>query len=114
MAGEYDIKILQGSDKKITVVVKDDSDTVINLTGYDARMQVRSNIQSDTVLDELTNGNSRIDITGVEGKLELKFPSDISKNYNFVSAVYDLEIDGGGQVKRILEGKFLISKEVTR
>ena len=114
MVGVYNIEILQGSDKTISIILKDDNGDVINLTGYTSAMQVRSNVRNETVLDELTTENSRIIITALSGKLELIFPNTITSDYSFVKAVYDLELYSGGLVSRVLEGEFLVNLEVTR
>jgi hypothetical protein len=114
MVGTYNITILQGSDKTISLVLKDDDGVVINLTGYTAAMHVRTNPKSAVLLDELTTENSRIVITGVSGKIDLKFPNVVTSEYGFVKAVYDLELYSGGVVSRVIEGSFLVSLEVTR
>lgn len=111
--GVYNIEIIQGSDKNITLIVKDDDNEIIDLDGYDAKMQFRIRKKDKQVLDELSTDNSRIEITGVEGKIVLKFPSVITSKYRFITAFYDLEIYSGSQVKRIIEGSVSVNQEVT-
>ena len=114
MVGTNNITILQGSDKTITLVLKDDDGVVINLTGYTAAMHVRTSPKSTTLLDELTTENGRIVITPLSGKIELEFPHAVSSEYGFVKAVYDLELYINDLVSRIVEGSFLVSLEVTK
>ena len=113
MSGDYDIRILQGSDKHIVLTLKNDG-SVIDLTGYTANMQVRNRTSSEIILDELTTSNSRIEIKEAEGQIILKFPSSVSTDYNFVSAVYDVEVYAGGRARRLIQGGFLVDREVTR
>ena len=116
MSNKYDIEVKQGSDKQITIIVKSDGETPDNLTNYGARMQVRQRPTDKTVLDELTSDNDRIEITPLEGKLVLKFPSSVSSNYFFKEAVYDLELFTGTPevVTRLIQGGFSVDVEVTR
>ena len=114
MVGTYNITILQGSDKTISLVLKDDSGVVINLSGYTAAMQVRTSPKSTVLLDELTTENSRIVITPLSGKIDLVFPNLVSSEYGFVKAVYDLELYKSGIVSRLIEGSFFVSLEVTK
>ena len=106
--------ILQGSDKTISLVIKDSDGVVVNLTGYTAAMQVRRNVKSTDVYDSLTTENGRIVITPLEGKVDLVFPNATTSVYDFTRAVYDLELYIGDVVTRILEGTFVVSLEVTR
>lgn len=116
MSNEYNITVLQGSDKTINIVVKSDGTTPDDLTGYTAKMQVRETPTDETVLDELTTENGRITITAIEGKIELIFPNTTTTNYDFENAVYDLELMVGTPVvvNRLLQGSFTVDYEVTR
>jgi hypothetical protein len=114
MAGTYNMTLLQGADREITLIVKDDDDLVIDLDGYDVFMQIREYVDDTSVLDELSTDNTRIVLTGDEGKIVLKFPSAVTSLYRFTSGVYDLEISTGGVVTRLLEGTVVVSKEVSR
>jgi len=119
LSGERAIK--QGADRVISMIVKEDDDSPINISNYYARMQVRSNFDSNTVLDELTIDNDRITITEyvVDAqtfyKISLIFPNAVTSKYKFRNAFYDLEIvSSGGLVTRLLQGVFEVSPEVTR
>jgi hypothetical protein len=60
MAGRYNMVCDQGSTFSLTFTIKTDG-TAWNLVGnYTAKMQVRSFLNADTVLIELTTANSRI------------------------------------------------------
>jgi hypothetical protein len=112
---DTNFEIKQGSEWSRTIILKDDTETVINLTGYTAKMQIRKFKSTTSLLyDDLTSSNGRITITPLAGQLVLNIPSNVSDLYRFTSAYYDLEIvDASSLVTRILEGKITINKNVT-
>lgn len=106
--------VLQGSDKTISLTIKDSASSIVDLTDYTAGMHVRRNVRSDVLLDSLHSSTDRIDITAAEGKVDLVFPNEVTSAYDFTKAVYDLELYINSTVIRILEGSFTVSPEVTR
>ena len=119
-AGQYNFTIEQGATLKKQFTYKDSAGAEVDLTNYDARMQIRSSIGSgDKIadLDNDTKGGLRIlAATGssVSGTIELHIHADSSSLYTFDQAVYDLEIHSGDTVTRLLQGRIKLSKEVTR
>ena len=119
-AGQYNFTIEQGATLKKQFTYKDSAGAEVDLTNYDARMQIRSSIGSgDKIadLDNDTKGGLRIlAATGssVSGTIELHIHADSSSLYTFDQAVYDLEIKSGDTVTRLLQGRIKLSKEVTR
>lgn len=89
--------------------------TPVDMTGWTARMQIRPEVDSDSVIAELTTENGGITIEPLEGKISL-FLSDVETGaFSFESAVYDIElVDQAGDVHRDIEGKIKLSPEVTR
>lgn len=87
----------------------------VDMTGWTARMQIRPEVDSDSVIAELTTENGGITIEPLEGKINL-FLSDVETSvFSFESAVYDIElVDQAGDVHRDIEGKIKLSPEVTR
>jgi len=116
-AGRYDITIDQGSDFKLTLVIKD-GDNPRNLDGHLARGHLRASMDtaqhwafdfSDSSYDNtgtlvMKLGNNPEDNTGHTGHLT-------EGNY-----VYDVEIytANDATVERILQGKAKVTREVTR
>lgn len=114
-AGIYDMLCEQGATFQRQLVWQDESEQPINLTGYTARMQVRTSIKSSELVTELTTGNSRIVLTPELGKIELVLTAAQTAALPAKQCVYDLElVSPSGVVTRLLQGTFLISPEVTR
>ena len=89
--------------------------TPIDLTGFKARMQVRSKVDSSTVIIELTTENNYIVINNVNKTINLAIPATITSGFTFSTAVYSLElVSTGGQVTPFCDGTITLVKEVTR
>ena len=87
----------------------------VDLTGCTARAQVRPEIDSDTVLMDLTTENGRIELGGVLGTIRLYIAAADTAAIAWESGVYDLEIEfAGGRVVRRMAGSVSVSPEVTR
>lgn len=78
-------------------------------------MQIRREIDSATVLLELTTANGRIVIYSGLGAIELKL-SAAETTALTRGGYYDLEIikTATGEVQKVLRGEFRLEKEVTR
>src|ERR1044072_5018457 len=119
MATRYNIEMDQGSEWRVVINWQNEDETPIDLTGWTGALQVRRTADAEEVLLSLTDGDG-IEITDpTDGEITVVISSEKSsampartsdKNW-----VYDLEVTplGGGTV-RLLDGKFLISHEVTR
>ena len=130
-AGKYSFTIEQGATVKFEVQYKDSNSNPIDLTNYQARMQIRSTKESTSLICNLSSSLD-VDGTGLSltpasaslvlpktsGSIGIYISAASSSLFSFSEAVYDLEIvsgSGAGQsVTRILEGKIKLSKEVTR
>lgn len=89
--------------------------TPIDLTGCTARMQVRAEIGSPTVLLELTTENGGITLGGTAGTIDLYVGATATAAFTWEGGVFDLEIEfPGGDVRRLAQGSISVSPEVTR
>ena len=86
--------------------------TAVNLTGYTAAMQVRENPNSATVLS-LTSG-SGITLGGTAGTIAISVSTNTMGAATAGNYIYDLELNSGGEVTRLLQGSFAIQAEVTK
>jgi len=116
VAGEYTLRIEQGATLSLVATWKDSSGTAINLTGYTARLSVRTHHSSDTVLLSLTTANSGIALGGAAGTITVTATAVQTAALTApVTGVYDLElVSSGGVVTRLIEGGAVITPEVTR
>jgi len=112
-AGLYDITIEQGATFQLNLTWKDSNGSPINLTGYSARMQVRESYESEDVIVSLVSPTN-ITLGGALGTILITIANSVTSSLSFVEGVYDLELIVGSTVTRLLQGKAIISREVTR
>ena len=111
----YNITINQGADYGLSLAYKDAESNVIVLTGYTARMAVRSSYSAPTEIIRLTTENGMISIDEANGVINLSITAANTANIPASNCVYDLElISPSGSVERLIEGKAEITPEVTR
>jgi hypothetical protein len=114
-AAAYNFVIEQGATLDKTFVWKDSTGTIINLTGYTARMQIRQTVSSSTILLDLSTLNGRIVITALSGQIRLLVSAADTGAITWQRGKYDLElVSSTGVVTRLLYGEVEVSKEVTR
>jgi hypothetical protein len=111
-AAKLNLLVEQGATFSKRLVWRDKNKRPVNLTGYSAKMQVRSSASSDAVLFELSTANGRISLPG-SGIIQLEIEADATET--LVAGVYDLKLYApGGQEIRLIEGKFAVSPGVTK
>lgn len=110
--GTYNITAPQGAtwDRTFTVTV---GGTALNLTGYTAAMQVRESADAGTAIISLTNG-SGITLGGTAGTVAVLISSALTAGAAAGSYSYDLELNSGSTITRLLEGSFNVTGNVTR
>lgn len=107
--------IYQGATFRKRLTWKGPSGTPIDLTGCTARMQVRAEVGSPTVLLELTTENGGIVLGGALGTIDLYTSDEDTGAITWDGGVWDLEIvHPGGEVTRLAQGSISVSPEVTR
>ena len=130
-AGNYSFTIEQGATTDFEIVYKDSNGDPIDLTGYNARMQLKDSIGGSstflTLSSSLSPDGTGLNLSGsggnaaskplTSGSIGIFISHATSSNLTFGTAVYDLEIvSGSGNtavVTRLLQGKVNLSKEVT-
>lgn len=110
--GTYNIQCPQGAtwDKTFTVTI---GGIDLDLTGYSAAMQVRESADADAVLLSLTNG-SGIALGGTAGTIGVTIASTATASIPAGSYSYDLELNSGSTITRLLQGAFNVTGNVTR
>ena len=110
-AGTYNFTLEQGSTFSRQITVQENG-TALNLTGYTARMQMRSTHDSSTIALTYT---TTIASPASNGIVNLSATATQSAAIEEGIYVYDLEIESsGGVVTRLMEGKVTVTPEVTR
>jgi hypothetical protein len=113
-AGKYKIICEQGATFALQLQWKDSSDAPINVLGYTAALQVRTDKTSEVVVVELSTSSNGIQLLP-EGVIKLSLPASTTTNIEPRNYVYDLELTSPtGMVTRLLEGQFLVEGEVTK
>lgn len=114
-AGKLDLLIEQGATFRHTLTYLDSDENPIDLTDYEANMEIRSNVREDVTLAYLSTSNSKISINGVEGQIVLVIDPDETATYDWETGVYDLELVSlTGEITRLVYGSVTVSPEVTR
>ena len=119
---EADICIFQGATFSQTLIWEvGNPPAPVDLTGYSAKIQVRSSAKSKTVILELSTANGRLTLgTGGDmttGAINLFVSASDTAQLSVceqVKAVYDLEMTSGYTVSRILQGNVILVPEVTK
>lgn len=120
-AGTYNDTIEQGAVWTRALTYTDDAGDAVDLTGYDARMQIRRRKESADVIQQLDIGSGITIATPASGIIELQLTATETAALTFSTAHYDLELYPGGDADaadpdtiRLLEGTLTLSAEVTR
>jgi hypothetical protein len=109
MSGKYNIVAEQGATYNLNFRVETDG-TPWNLTGYTFAMQVRRSTSSNTTLLDIDDAT----MTSV-GHVSMSIPAAVMSDVPAGRWVYDIELTSAGdEVTRILEGRFIVTAEVTQ
>ena len=111
--GKYNFVCPQGTTFSSQLIWAVD-DEPVNLSTYTARMQVREKYTSTQKILDLTTENGGITLGGDEGTIGINVNATVSAGIVPKTYVYDLEMVSSSVVTRLLEGKFIVTPEVTR
>lgn len=112
---QLDLSIQKGSRLVQPVLVTTNGNSVPLLPGTKARMQIRANRNSATVLAELSVDNSRLAIDTDAAKVTITFASAYTAGFTFTRAVYDLKlVYPDNEEETIIEGRVFVFPSVTK
>jgi hypothetical protein len=84
-----------------------------DLTNYGVVMTVRPFVGATTTTVVATDLNGRIAVDGPNGRITVTIDAVTTGNISAGRYAYDLVVDSGSVVTRILEGKFIVTGAVT-
>ena len=129
-AGKFSFTIEQGATTDFEIIFKDSTDTPVDLSGREAAMQIRNEKSGSILYATLTSslgstytkvsGSSFLSLSGSSltnplssGSIGVYIGHDITNNFSFNEAFYDLEITNGQERIRLVEGKVKNTEQVT-
>lgn len=108
LPSNYDLVLYRGDYFSTSVVIKDSTGSVINLTGYTAKCSIKSNFSSVSSFDAVCS------ITPLSGLVEITFPSSVTGDIAAGNYVWDFEVTNpSGNVRTYIAGDVTVYGEVT-
>jgi hypothetical protein len=112
MSAKFNLVCEQATTFNFQFQIKNDS-TPWDLTGYTGTMTVRPFTGSTTETLVASTANSRMTFEALQGRITVTVNSTLTGAITPSRYVYDLVLDSGAEVTRILEGKFIVTAAVT-
>jgi hypothetical protein len=109
----YNIKVYQGETWHMDMTLKDSNGAPIPLTGYTAKVQVRSKVNGPVLL-EMSSPSAGITITPAIGKVDMDLTATQTEALNFTSAIWDLFLTLGAARTPWLKGKWEVVLSSTK
>ena len=116
MSARYNLVCDQAATFNFQFVIQDETNGVVapwNLTGYTATMTVRPFVGSNTTTLVASTANGRIALDGPNGRITVTVASTVTDDLTPSRYSYDLIVNSGSTITRILEGKFVVTGGVT-
>lgn len=113
-SNEWNPVIFQGATWTWQVEMTNPNDTVMNLTGYSVRGQLRRTYDASTIELDLTSGSMITISDAPNGVISINVPAATTA---VLTGAYKWDVElvsGSGLVYRIIQGTITVSREVTR
>ena len=111
MSAKYNLTCDQAATFNWQFQIKNDS-TPWDLTNYTATMTVRPFVGASTTTIVASTANGRIALQS-QGRVVVTIDATDTGNIPSGRYVYDLVLNSGGTITRVLEGKFVVTGAVT-
>jgi hypothetical protein len=109
-APKYDIELAQG-ETFYTALTLDESEAVMDLTGYAFEGQIRATPESPTVLANFGFDESRL----ASGTVAITLSAAVTESLPVRACVYDLFMTSPAGIRtQLLKGSVLVSMRITR
>jgi hypothetical protein len=112
MSAKYNLVCDQATTFNFQFQILNDQ-TPWNLNGYTATMTVRPFVGASTTTVVATTANGRIAFDAPNGRITVTLSDTVTGAISAARYAYDLVLDSGSTVTRILEGKFIVTGAVT-
>lgn len=112
MSAKYNLVCDQATTFNFQFTINNDS-TPWDLTNYTGTMTVRPFVGASTTTVVASTANGRMVLGGVTGSINITIDATTTGNISAGRYAYDLVLDSGTEVTRILEGKFVVTGAVT-
>jgi hypothetical protein len=109
MATKANLVIDQGATFLVELDLKDENGDILVLSGYTANSQIRKWYTSSNATASFTTS-----INVVSGAVSLSLSANQTSSLTSGRYVYDVEIQNGSSVTRIVEGIVTVTPQVTR
>ena len=112
MSAKYNLVCDQATTFNFQFQIKNDS-TPWDLTGYSGTMTVRPFVGASTTTVVASTANGAMVLTALTGRINVTLSAATTGAISAGRYSYDLVLDSGAEVTRILEGKFIVTGAVT-
>jgi hypothetical protein len=112
LSAKYNLVCDQATTFNFQFQIKNDS-TPWDLTGYTGTMTVRPFVGASTTTVVASTANGAMVLTALTGRINVTLSAATTGAIAAGRYAYDLVLDSGAEVTRILEGKFIVTGAVT-
>ena len=112
MSAKYNLVCDQNTTFNFQFVIQNDG-VAWNLTGYTGTMTVRPFVGASTTTVVASTAHGRMVFDAINGRVTVTLSSTITGAIDAGRYAYDLVLNSGSVVTRILEGKFIVTGAVT-
>jgi hypothetical protein len=112
MSAKYNLVCDQATTFEFQFQILNDS-TPWNLNGYTGTMTVRPFVGASTTTVVASTANGRMTLDASNGRINVTLSSTITGDISAGRYAYDLVLNSGATITRILEGKFIVTAAVT-
>jgi hypothetical protein len=112
LSAKYNLVCDQATTFNFAFQILNDN-TPWNLTNYDVTMTVRPFVGASTTTVVASTDNGMISVDGPNGRITVTLSAATTAAIVASRYSYDLVVDSGSVVTRILEGKFIVTGAVT-
>ena len=112
MSAKYNLVCDQNTTFNFQFVIQNDG-VPWDLTGYTGTMTVRPFVGASTTTVVASTANGRMVLSQSDGRVTVTIDATTTGDITAGRYAYDLVLDSGTEITRLLEGKFIVTGAVT-